>query len=103
MRLNRAWYPILALIALVSGAAQAYAGGTCTFRCSCDVSCNTPCSEGPGLPILTCGQYTYEPCIGKPVCEVALRSTRNSSFSNSDFQLIFSSPAPAPTAALVNR
>lgn len=103
MKLNRPWLLILALTALiVSGAAQAHAAGTCSFRCGCDVPCSTPCSEGPGLPILTCGEYTYEECIGKPICEVSpLQSTQSSASSASELLLIFSSSVPA--AAPANR
>lgn len=96
MKSNRPWLPILALITLiVSGTVQAYAAGTCSFRCGCNVPCDTACSEGPGLPILTCGEYTYEECIGKPICDVTPSGlAQDSSSSSSDLLLIFSSPDP---------
>jgi hypothetical protein len=103
MKSYRAWLLILALATLiVSGAVSAQAAGTCSLRCGCDVPCSTRCSEGPGLPILSCGEYTYEECIGKPICNVDSPRLTQKASSSSGFLLIFSSPAPAPTATPVS-
>jgi len=74
MKSNRVWLPVLALVVCsLFGAPGAHAALFCSAVCSCDESCSTRCTEGPGLPTLTCGQWN-EPCVDSPRCSPLVAS-----------------------------
>jgi hypothetical protein len=83
MKSPRTWFPVLALLVLaLFGTPAAHAALYCGDVCSCDVPCSTRCTEGGGLPILTCGQWYYELCAEKPSCSLDLVASSSAMTSN---------------------
>jgi hypothetical protein len=99
MKSPRTWFPVLALLVLaLFGTPVAHAALYCGTICSCDVPCSTRCTEGGGLPILTCGQWYYELCREKPWCNIDVTSspaTASNTSSGKADPLLVSIFAPA--------
>jgi hypothetical protein len=108
MKSNRAWLPALAFMILSAFAtieARAFVDCNNERICNCNKACSTPCTPGPNLPVLSCGEWDY-PCLGSPNCDPSRQvPTWNVSSSDSDFLLILSSSVPnaVPAAASENR
>jgi hypothetical protein len=106
MKSTRTCLSTLAFLAFIAfGTLAAQAAIFCGDICDCSVPCSTRCTEGPGLPTLTCGQWTYEPCVDKPWCAAfsASSSARTSDASGKANLLLKGIFSPAPAAAPLNR